>query len=250
VYTKAAHWLRKKSWRSLFLSLPVEAEPIIYDFVKKKIDEIEFWKDYTLLTGLANPFINSLKLKIHPILRSLKDIYTEDREIHCYRDLKAIIYEKEILEQILLLELKCLLSDHINLENWRKTLFHEMNVLKDSWKRAVERILSEVTSDTSHVILFDGYLKSIEPLKRTNNKINIILLESYWKSPLDILRTVGWKHGFLNIPNITFERYIKLQKKYLDLIITLHDVDEAHQAWSQMIQKKHYLTNSDSPFTH
>ena len=82
-----------------------------------------------------------------------------------------------------------------------------------------------------------GSLKSIRHLKKTNNKIDIVLIEKYWKSPLDILRTIIWKHGFENISDETIKEYLNLQNKYLDLIINLDDVDKAHREWSRICQK-------------
>jgi succinyl-CoA synthetase beta subunit len=58
-YQKAANWLRKAPWSSLFLGLPVESEPFVKAYAEQKVDEKEFWSNITLLTGHGKPFINS-----------------------------------------------------------------------------------------------------------------------------------------------------------------------------------------------
>ncbi len=238
-YEKASNWLRKTPWSSLFLELPIESEPFIYAFTAEKVDEEEFWSNFTLLTGFSEPFINSLKLRFHPVLNCIKDTYADDKEIHCYQDLKWYINEKKILEKILLLELRCMLTKKIDLKEWKNTLLQEKKIIEDSWGLAVDRILEETHREyTENIILYGGYLKSIKHLRRPDIKVEIILLEDYWKSPLDILRTILWKYGFNNISDKKIERYLKLQKMYLDLIINSKDIDEAHEAWTKIVKSR------------
>ena len=107
----------------------------------------------------------------------------------------------------------------------------------DSWRRASDRIIEEAEETAGNIILYGGYLESIEQLKRPNNEVEIMLLEEYWKSPLDILRTILSKHGFDNVPDREIERYLELHKRYLDLVIKSKNVDEAHEEWTQTVRK-------------
>ncbi len=241
VYEKASNWLRKCLWSSLFLDLPVESEPFINAYVTERTNVDEFWSDYTILTGQSGPFISSLKLRFQPVLDCIRDVYSDDKEIHCYRDLESHIKETRILEKILLLEFRSRSTGKLDLNEWKETLLREMETFKDSWHKAVDRILEESEKSSENVILYGGYLESIKRLSRPDYKVEIILLEEYWKSPLDVLRTILWRYGFDSISDKKIERYLKLQKRYLDLVINLNDVDEAHEAWTSMVQNRHIV---------
>ena len=240
-YERASNWIRKTPWNSLFLDLPIESETFVNAYAEGKLDEGEFWNNFILLTGLSKPFINSLKLRFQPILNCIKDTCAGEKEIHCYLDLMSYIKEKKILEKILFLELRYRLTKKLDLKEWKKTLFKEMKNWEGSWPLAVERILEESVrkydNTNANIILYRGSLKSIKYLKRPNNEIEIILLDNYWKSPLDILRTILWKYGFDNTPDEKIEQCLKFQKNYLDLVIHSKDNDEAHDTWTKMVQK-------------
>ena len=169
-YEKAANWLRKTSWNSLFLELPIESEPFLKAYVEEKSSEKEFWSNCILLTGLSEPFIKSLKLRFQPVLDCLKDIYSDGREIHCYQDINSYIKEKKILEKILLLEFRYRLIGKLNLKEWKNTLFQEMKTREDSWYNAVERLLEETEKNPHNIILHRGYLESIKRLKIPSKK--------------------------------------------------------------------------------
>jgi len=241
-YERTSNWLRDMQWGSIFLDLPTESEPFLNAYVEEKLDESEFWGNFILLTGLAKPFIYSLKLRFNPILKCIKATWADEREIHCYNDLGSYVREKKILEKILFLELRYRLTKKLDLKEWKKTLLKERETKEDSWLSAADRILEE-SKPSENIILYGGYPKSTNYLKRPGNKIEIVLLDNYWKSPLDILRTLLWKYGFDDISDEKFERYLKLQKRYLDLVINSKDVDEAHEKWTQMVQKNSPIMN-------
>jgi len=237
-FEKVGCWLRETYWNSLFINLPAESERYITAYVEGKIDQREFWKYFTLLTGFAEPFINSLKLRFQPILESIKDISLNKREIHYYSDLKSYIEEKKIQEKILLLQFRLRTTSRLDLKEWKHTLIEEIKVSEDSWQRSADKLLSEAKEIYPNIILCGGYLNSIKSyLKKPNNKIEFILLDDYWKSPLDILRTIIWKYGIENIDEKKIELYLKLQKRYLDLVLTSKDIDEAHETWTNMAKK-------------
>lgn len=244
VHKKAADWLRKTPWNSLFLSLPVESKPFVDAFAQGKIVEKEFWSNYTLLTGLAEPFVNSLRLRFKPVLDCVRDMYGGDRETHCYQDLKSHVEEKKISEKILLLQFRYRATGKLDLQGWRSALLEEIKTLEESWHRSVNRILEEVEEARENIILYGGHLQSTKYLSGPDNEVEIILMEDHWKSPLDILRTILWKHGFDNVSDEKIEPYLKLQKKYLDLIINSKDVDEAHEAWTRIVQKQTMISIS------
>ena len=237
-FEKVGRWLKETYWSSLFLNLPVESERYITAYVERKIDQREFWNYFTLLTGFAEPFINSLKLRFQPILESLKDISLSEREIHCYSDLKSYIEEKKIQEKILLLQFRLRTTSRLDMKEWKDTLIEEIKISEDSWRRAAYRIFSETEEMSQNTILCGGYLNSIKShLSKPNNEIEFILLDDYWKSPLDILRTIIWKHGRENIDEKKIELNLKLQKSYIDLVLTSENIDEAHETWTNMAKK-------------
>jgi len=235
-HEKAANWLKQNPWNSLFLGLPVESEPFVEAYAQQKVDNEEFWSSITLLTGHSKPVINSLKLRFQPVLDSVRDTYAADREICCFQDLKSYVEENKIQERILLLQFRHRATGKLDLNAWKDALIEEIEASEESWRRATNRIL-EVVETAANVMLHGGYLKSTEQLKRPNSEVEIVLLEEYWKSPLDILRTILWKHGFDNVSDKVIERYLKLQKRYLDLVIKSKDVDQAHEEWTQAVQK-------------
>jgi len=239
-YEKAANWLRQNPWSSLFLGLPVESEPFVKAYAEKRFGEKEFWSNITLLTGHAKPFINSLKLRFQPILDGIRGMHADKKEIHCFQDLKSCVEESKIQERILLLQFRYRATGKLDLNMWKGTLLDEMKALEDSWRRATDRILEEADEDVANVVIHGGYLKSIEQLKRPNSEVEIILLEEYWKSPLDTLRTMLWRHGFDKVSDREMGRYLEMQKKYVDLVIRSKDVDKAHEEWTQTVRNYVY----------
>ena len=237
IYEKASDWLRKINWDLLFLDLPNELEPFIKAYVKGKINEDMFWKNCITLTGLEEPFIKSLKLRYHSVLNSIKEIRENSRKIYCYRDLESYIKQSKIIEKILLLELRHRIGRKLEIKEWTNLLLEEKKISKKSWYQATENIIEEAEENTRNVILYEGSLESVKRLKKGSNKVKIIILENYWKSPLDMLRTILWKYGFAHISDEKIIHYLNLQQKYLDLIIYSKDVDEAHQIWTDIVQK-------------
>ena len=236
-YEKASNWLKQNPWSSIFLGLPVESEPFVKAYTEERFGEKEFWRNISLLTGHTKPFINSLKLRFQPILDGIREMYTGNREIHCFQDLKSCVEESKIQERILLLQFRYRATGRLDLNAWKDTLLEEMKGLEDSWRRATDRIFEEAQEGAANVVLHGGYLKSTQQLKRPNTGVEIILLEEYWKSPLDTLRTILWRHGFDRVSNREMGRYLEMQKKYVDLVIQSNDVDAAHEEWTQTVQK-------------
>jgi len=216
--------------------LPIESEPFVHDYAKGRVEEKEFWRSIALLTGLTDPFINSLKLRFQSVLDCTRDVYAGDRRIHCYQDMKSYVEEKRIQEKILLLEFRYRATGKLRLREWKETLLEEMKTLRDSWRRAADRILEGAGESPENVILYGGYLEPIKHLIGPENRVEIVLLEEHWKSPLDTLRTILWRHGF-DISDKTIEQYLRLQRTYLDLVINSRDIDEAHEAWTQMARR-------------
>jgi hypothetical protein len=237
VYEKASNWLRDIQWSSLFLDLPNELDPFIKSYFKGKINEEKLWENCATLTGLEEPFIKSLKLRYQSVLNSIKEIRTNDRRINCYRDLESYIKQSKIIEKILLLELRHRIGRKLEITEWTNVLFEEKKISEKSWYQATENIIEEADENTRNIILYEGSLESVKHLKKGSNKVKIILLENYWKSPLDMLRTILWKYGFDHISDEKIIHYLNLQQKYLELIIYSKDVDEAHQIWTDKIQR-------------
>lgn len=234
-----ARWICRNSWGSLFLNLPVEFEPYINAYRHNEIDEDSLWRSYYLLTGLSDPFVNSVKLRFQPIFENLQHVSSlKDRQIYCYTDVQAEVESKNITETLLLLEFRYHATGRFELENWRKLLLHEYNTLKDFGERMFERILEGTEIHPSNLILFTGYLNAVERFTQHNTQVKVVLLDTYWKSPLDILRTIIWKHGLEKTSDETIEFYLRLQKKYITYILQYQDIDKAHEAWTRTIQRR------------
>jgi len=237
VCEKASDWLKENQWNVLFLDLPSELEPFLMAYVKGRIDEKTFWNNLSTLTGLADPFINSLKFRYQTILRSVKRKYRDDEKIVCYRDLDSYIKLHEVIEKILILEFKNRIGSDLKLEKWRDVLIEEEKISKSSWNHASENILEEAEENSTNVISYEGSLQSLKRLKRGPIKVKVMLLKDYWKSPLGMLRTVMWKYGIDNIPDKEMIHYLRLQQKYLELIIRSKDLEKAYESWETIVQK-------------
>ena len=239
LYNMVARWICRNSWGSLFLNLPVEFEPYINAYRHNEIDEDSLWRSYSLLTGLSDPFVNSVKLRFQPIFENLQHVSSlKDRQIYCYTDVQAEVESKNITETLLLLEFRYHATGRFELENWRKLLLHEYNTLKDFGERMFERILEGTEIHPSNLILFTGYLNAVERFTQHNTQVKVVLLDTYWKSPLDILRTIIWKHGLEKTSDETIEFYLRLQKKYITYILQYQDIDKAHEAWTRTIHRR------------
>ncbi|MEM4245842.1 MAG: hypothetical protein QW390_00945, partial [Candidatus Bathyarchaeia archaeon] len=189
---------------------------------------------------------NSLKLRFQPVLESLKQSFLKSRKVHCYTDLRSEVERKGLTERLLLLEFRYRATGRLDLKEWRRLLFDEVEALKEAGERAIPRIIDESEGSPHNLALYSGFLDGVNYIGRRNFDVEIVLLKEYWKSPLDTLRTMAWKHGVENIPDETIETYLKLHKKYTDLVLKLPEIDQAHEVWSRRVQTKRRLEEGRS----
>jgi len=72
-------------------------------------------------------------------------------------------------------------------------------------------------------------------MREENYSIRIICLKDYWKSPLDALRTI---FAYRQVNEEELIKCLKEQMKYIDLVISNKNIDEAHEKWNKMISMR------------
>jgi hypothetical protein len=235
LYEKIAKWLENTKFESLFLALPKDFEPFLRAFVHGSISEYDFWKSYEYLTNFHEPFINSLKYKIVPILNCLRSVFKKNKHIklYCYKNLSSYVKINKISEKILLLGFKSKISNKININEWKSTLKDEIDLIKDSWFEEINNIIENACFHNENVLLYNGSIKPLKECLELNGfEVKLLLLEQiHWYPPLDVLRALISTRGIEKIKDEEVEACIKSHIKYLDYILLSENIDLAYESW-------------------
>ena len=229
---KAASWLAMEGYDSLFVDLPRD----LGNFLKAHMDgglSIEgLWRSYGRLTGFQKPFINALRYTVDPILNALTILHHRMPElwIYCYQDLEHHMEAARLSERLLLLETRGRVSGRISVEEWRKLLRDEVVCETSGFVKSVENIAEEAIDHSRNVILYRGMVKPLKSYMEAKEfKVKALCLQHYWRSPLEVLRTITWTQGVDNVSDDEIRRYVRYHLRYLDYVLSSEDIDAAHE---------------------
>jgi len=224
--------LENLDFDAVFLSFPEELGESLNLYCGGDISEEEFWSDYITLTGLSTPFANSLRYKLGPIIDKLPSIkHNHDFDIYCFEDLQHHIRLRGFTERQLLLEFKSRATGKLDADEWRILLREELETGKLLEEKIVETILEKGMNHEKSVIICAGFVKNLKRRLRSKYEVKVICLESYWKPPLEVLKTLFASKGTDKIPDNIVKLCIKQHLKYLDYILLYDDVDTAQTIW-------------------
>lgn len=232
---KAADWLVRSTFDSLFLNLPEDFESFIRAYARKSIGRRTLWKAYGYMTGTQEPYVKALADRFEPILELLPDLVDRypSLELYCYHDLAYHVRLDKIAEKFLMLEYRERVGKHIKIDEWRKLLAEDLECSSQLARNSVEYISERLSSSKEAAILCGGltrYLRRFLELRLTSRSV---YLDTYWRPPLQVLQTLASVHGLPSISDESLESFVKDHFTYLDYVITSKDVDEAHSAWSR-----------------
>jgi hypothetical protein len=234
---RASLLLENLDFDAIFLSFPEELGESLNLYSAGDISEEEFWNDYITLTGLSTPFANSLKYKLGPLINKLSLIKLDHEfTIYCLEDLQHHIQLRGLSERQLLLEFKSRATGKLDADEWRIILSEELETGKLLEEKIVENILEKGINHKNSVIIYSGFVKNLKRELRSNYEVKVICLEHYWKSPLEVLKTLFASKGVDKIPDNTVKLCVKQHLKYLDYILLYDDVDTAHTIWSKEVK--------------
>lgn len=235
-YERAVEWLKKVEYKSVLIDLPEDFEPFLRTYLEGECELEEAWRSLRYLTGLHQPFINSLRYQMDPLFEYLSKSGAHPEEICCYQDLSFHVESFKIAEKVLLLEFRQRAVNEIKIENWKRLLLREAEHSKGAWRLMWENIKEKVKDEGLNVLLYGGYISNLRNMMREESySIRIICLKDYWKSPLDVLRTI-FAHRQVNEEELI--KCLKEQMKYIDLVISNKNIDEAHEKWNDMISMR------------
>jgi len=244
-YQRAVEWLRSIAWNALHLNLPAEFESFVRAYVGRTITEEELWRNYVYLTGSQTPFVRVLRSQLNPVLDCLKQFATITLEptIYCYQDLSSHIESRRLSEKVLMLEFRERVGRNVQAEEWRKLLSEELRYANDAWQGSVGNIVEKARRHSRNIMLYGGHLKPLrQSLEVEGFSVEIICPQTYWRSPIDSLRTIFWMKGAGNVTDEEIEYYVERQIEYLDLVLSCDNIDEAHESWAHRIQQFYSTT--------
>jgi hypothetical protein len=232
---RIARWLSKKRYQALFFDLPEDLTPFIRRYVNEEIPLEELWRSYSYLTGLQEPFINALRYTLNPIINVL--IQLKHRiprlEVYCYADLESHLEASRFSERLLLLETGERVRRRIKLNAWRELLRDELELSTMELRWMVQNITEEAEKHSRNAVLYGGMVKPFKVnMEDKGFKVEPIYLQRYWRSPLEVLRTILWVQGIDDVPDEVIVNCVKCHLKYLDYVLSSEYIDTAHGNWT------------------
>lgn len=232
----ATKWLEQSKHDAVLLGLPQDLEHFVQAYAQGEISEDELWTSYQLMTGLLRPLVDSLRSKLKPLLKYLStSTHMRKAEIYCYDDLATHAQSGKFAEKILLLSYRGRVCSDIDLKEWRQTLIDELRIAQSAWKRSVEDLVEKTSQNVENAIFYEGLLGPlVKYLRQCGVSIRAVHMLSYWRAPLDALRTAASLRGEAYLTKKNVSRAVKLHMKYLDTVISSDDLDETEKKWAQM----------------
>lgn len=224
--------LENSDFDAIFLGFPEELGESLNLYNTGVLDKEDFWNDYLTLTGLSTPFVNALRYKLEPLINKLPSIKLKHNfEVHCFEDLQHHTQLRGLTERLLLQEFKSRATGKIDTNEWRIIFREELDTIKLLEEKIVENILEKGVNYKSSVIIYAGFTKNLKRRLSSNYNVKVICLEYYWKSPLEVLKTLFALRGVDNISDKIVKFCVKQHLKYLDYILLYEDVDTSHAIW-------------------
>ncbi len=229
---RASILLETTDFDALFLGFPENFGESLNLYRLGIISEEELWNDYINMTGLSGPFANSLRYRLEPLIKKLPLIaHDHDFEIYGFEDFQYHIRLRGFAEQQLLLEFKSRATGKINPDEWRALLREELETTKLLEEKIVNNLQEKCAKHNNSVFICAGLVNNIKRKLSPIFNVKVICLERYWKSPLEVLKTLFILKGFDNIPDNIVKLCIKQHLEYLDYILLYDNIDTAHEAW-------------------
>jgi hypothetical protein len=136
-------------------------------------------------------------------------------------------------EKLLLLQIRERLRRQIRVEEWRKLLLEELESSKTSWKSSIENLVEKANGQDRDVVMYVGLFGPLrDHLVDHGFSVSLVKSEEYWRSPIEVLRTLMWLKGPDHVSDEEIERCVREQMRYLDLVLSCESLDIAHEKWS------------------
>jgi len=224
----ALTWIFRERPSPLLIDLPQDFTVSLERLYEGRMTIEEFWSEYQFLTGLEEPYVNSIRRTIGLILNSLPGLKAEvpSLEFVCYLDLKEHLRLMEMSEKLLLLEASARMSSRLRLDEWRRLLAEELRRLQSAWKKASENLLESLRRGAKNAVLYRGIPRTlIERLAKEGYNVKPVYFQSYWRPPLDVLRRIIREHGVDWIPDEVLAFCVSSHLRYLDYVISSEDLE-------------------------
>lgn len=233
----ATRWLEQSEHDALLLGLPQDLEHFVQEYAKGEVSEDELWNSYQLMTGVPRPLVNSLRSKLKPLLRYLSNAACRRKiGIYCYDDLAMHVQSGKFAEKILLLSYRGRVCRDLNLEEWRRTLLEEFRVTQSTWKRSIENLVEKAMKDAQNAVLYEGLVGPlVKHLRECGVSVRVARMLTYWRPPLDALRTALWLRGASYLTDDNIRTAAEFHMKYLERVISSKDLDESERKWAEAI---------------
>jgi len=227
---RAAAWLTRAHYHTLFLNLPEDLTPFVRAYMERELPPERLWRSYGYLTGLQEPFLNALSL---PELRRL----IPQLKVYCSQDLACQIEANRLSEQLLLLATRERVRKKIRLVEWRQLSADELELAAVALERLVENVVDGAGKQWRNVLLYGDLIKPVKDCMEVKGfTVKPIYFQRYWRNPLDVLRIISWARGVNKVPNNVMRHCVRTYLSYLDYVLASKDVDAAHATWTAAIR--------------
>jgi len=235
VAERAIDRIRYASFDAVLVGLPEDLERTVRDHVKGIVSEETVWKEYQIATGLHERLIEPVRRRIHPLLQHLaRRVLLEPKtRVFCYEDLSSHVGSGRAAEKLLLLQTAERIRRRVAVEEWRAALVEELESSKESWDRSMENLDEKAAWQDTNLVMHAGLIGPLrERLVEQGFSVEIIRLETYWRSPIEVLRTLMWVRRSGQVSDEEIEQCVREQMRYLDFVISSESPDLAHEKWT------------------
>jgi hypothetical protein len=233
---RIAEFLRAFRRGPILFDLAEDFEVFLRSYIREEISEEELWNGYRMLTGAPEAFIRASMRALEPIVRALRGFKERASQVHCYQRLSSVVESYRIAERIVLLQLRSKIRGKVDVGEWRKVLSEEASCAERFWGEALEAILEKIGDNPVSALLYDGDIGELKlELERRGISLEIFPLGRYWKTPLDVLRSM-MRRG--DVSDEEIEACIRRHADYLSLVIRSRDLEEAHERWSSHMESR------------
>ena len=229
---KASRFLEEASLRfdTLLLNLPMEMEEEVAELVSGSISADEFVDEARQHRMIPEP-VDSWEYSAKPILEALPRIIERFPYLstHCYGSSKHEFASIKLAVKVAKLTLRTILTERVEVEEWRETLLHSLEVNREARESEVEAILERV--GRSSVCVSDmggrGLRKS---LQRHGIPVKIHYVERpYHFTPLMVLENLIAKRFVMDEE---IERLVGSHLEYIrSYVYRFDNRDRAYYEW-------------------
>jgi len=233
----ATRWVEQSEHEALLLSLPQDLEYFVQEYARGEASEDELWNSYQLMTGMSRPLVNSLRSKLKPLLRYLSNVARKCKiGIYCYDDLATHVQSGKFAEKSLLLSYRGRVCRELDLGEWRRVLLEEFRVAQSTWKNSIENLVEKAMRNAENAVLYEGLIGPlVKRLRECGMSVRVAPMQTYWRPPLDALRTAMWLKGESYLTDDNIKKAVKFHMKYLDTVILSDDLDESERKWADIV---------------